>query len=240
MTIKGVDIIMLSKKVFITVISALGASTAIVLTVAAVNLKILPSAIAASDTSSYVSSAVSTMSEVSSAVSSAASSVPVTSSKTISSTPAVSIPTPSSTASVDTPSPIVVAPAIITPKIIEAKVYNMNYVLTARGATITFTKCTSGANGFCFEASFQSNKTFIFSQQGMTLKTEDGTPLQIIADSGNSIHAEGQYPTKDWLRIQYPNATSVTKLFFTYNFKDYNIDPVDNTTAPQTVEIDLQ
>jgi hypothetical protein len=231
---------MLSKKVFITVISALGASTAIVLTVAAVNLKILPSAIAASDTSSYVSSAVSTMSEVSSAVSSAASSVPVTSSKTISSTPAVSIPTPSSTANVDTPSPVVVAPAIITPKIIEAKVYNMNYVLTARGATITFTKCITNSNGFYFECLFQSNKFFNFSTDGMTLKTADGTEIPLKLDAGKVILAEGQYPTNCPMYTTFPNSSDVTKLFFTYNFKDYNIDPVDNTTSPQTVEIDLQ
>jgi hypothetical protein len=263
MTIKGVDIIMLSKKVFITAVSTLSAATIVALSVAAVNLKILPVATVASDTSSsessYTSSGTSSTPSstpaVSSAVSSAVSQIvseppvstvtPSVSSSTVSVAvpPPVSTVTPSvssSTVSVAVPPPVVVAPVIITPKIIEAKVYNMNYSVTARGATITFNKCTTGPNSFYFECSFQSEKTFNFSTDGMVLKTIDGTIIPLKFDVGKFRSALGPYASRDWMSANYSGASDITKLYFTYDFKNYSFDPVDDTTSPQTVEIDLQ
>jgi hypothetical protein len=243
MTIKGVDIIMLSKKVFITAVSTLSAATIVALSVAAVNLKILPVATVASDTSSsessYTSSGTSSTPSSTPAVSSAVSSAV----SQIVSEPPVSTVTPSvssSTVSVAVPPPVVVAPVIITPKIIEAKVYNMNYSVTARGATITFNKCTTGPNSFYFECSFQSEKTFNFSTDGMVLKTIDGTIIPLKFDVGKFRSALGPYASRDWMSANYSGASDITKLYFTYDFKNYSFDPVDDTTSPQTVEIDLQ
>ena len=234
---------MLSKKVFITAVSTLSAATIVALSVAAVNLKILPVATVASDTSSsessYTSSGTSSTPSSTPAVSSAVSSAV----SQIVSEPPVSTVTPSvssSTVSVAVPPPVVVAPVIITPKIIEAKVYNMNYSVTARGATITFNKCTTGPNSFYFECSFQSEKTFNFSTDGMVLKTIDGTIIPLKFDVGKFRSALGPYASRDWMSANYSGASDITKLYFTYDFKNYSFDPVDDTTSPQTVEIDLQ
>lgn len=118
------------------------------------------------------------------------------------------------------------------------KVYNVNGKISANGATITFTKCTISADGIVLQADFASEKRFVFSKSGMSIKTSDGTNIPFEMTSSVNPSAEGQYPTRDWLHANYSGASSLTKIYFTSDFTNYS-DPTVPAN-PQTVEIDLQ
>lgn len=192
---------------------------------------------ASGDSSSSYSSTASSVSNTSSAVSSgsATSSQAASSQAEQSSAPASSSSQATSSQAASPSAPASSSSSIGT------KVYNLNTSVSARGATITFTKCTAGDNGFRIACSFQYNSEdmFFFSKQGMSMKAVDGTNIPFELDSIQGPVTHGTDKTADWVTATYPGANTVQKIFFTCDFKNYNPSANDSTTDPQTIEIDL-
>ena len=191
---------------------------------------------------SGVSSTVSVDASGAASSQSESSATSVTSSKSDSS-PASIVPSAASSSSNDAMPTSSATKADPTPVKPTTKVYtNLNKSISARGATITITKCTAGPNNFDIVTLFSYDKTaeFGFSTDGMTMTDENGTAIPIHFDAGKTIGADNSGPVRNELYASFPNASSVKKLIFTYNFKRYGEDIPDQTIFPQTMEIDLQ